>query len=144
MALVAGIALQQLADARQQSNELAAMLTAQREAISLLSSSATEVLTMSATEDGEGIGGRVFLSGDGGQAAVLMNGLADTGKSIYTLWLIDGGVEEPVTDFGPDESGLAVLSIPKVEADTTIAVTLEPRAGNQKPEGPVLAVAFAA
>lgn len=142
---VVGFGAQQLLEQNQRVQQQEELLAAQREALSLLSSGETSVLTMNPTEEAGAVTGRVFVSSESGRAAVLMSGLSEpSGDSIYTLWLIEDGKEQPVTDFGPDRSGLAVLSVEQVDSDATLAVTLEPRPGNTSPQGPILAVAYRA
>lgn len=143
--VVVGLGAQQFLEQNQRVQQQEELLAAQREALNLLSAGETSVLTMNPTEEAGGVTGRVFVSSESGRAAVLMSGLSEpSGDSIYTLWLIDDGKEEPVADFGPDQSGLAVLSVEQVDSDATLAVTLEPRPGNTSPQGPILAVAYRA
>ncbi|MEX2587902.1 MAG: anti-sigma factor [Actinomycetota bacterium] len=143
--MVIGLGAQQLVEQNQKVQQQEALLAAQREALDLLSSGETSVLTMNPTEEAGTVTGQVFVSRESGRAAVLMNGLNEPdGDSIYTLWLIENGNEEPVVDFGPDQSGLAVLSVDQVDSDVTLAVTLEPQRGNTSPQGPILAVAYRA
>lgn len=143
--VVLGFGAQQLVEQNQKVQQQEELLSAQREALDLISSGETSVLTMSPTEDADGVTGRVFVSNDSGRAAVLLSGLSEpSGDSIYTLWLIDNGNEEPVEDFEPDRSGLALLSVDQVDSDMTLAVTLEPQPGNTSPQGPVLATAYKA
>ncbi|MBW3590849.1 MAG: anti-sigma factor [Actinobacteria bacterium] len=143
--VVIGFGAQQLMEQNQRVQQQEELLSAQREALDLIGSGETSVLTMNPTQDSDGVTGRVFVSSDSGRAAVLLSGLTEpSGDSIYTLWMIRDGNEEPVADFGPDRSGLAVLSVDDVKSDTTLAITLEPQPGNTSPQGPVLATAYKA
>lgn len=120
------------------------VIAQQRQALSVISSPSSVVLTMSATDHAPGVNGKVFISDQEQAAAVVLSGFEDPGREVYTLWLIADGNRRPVTDFVP-EDGLALIPVPsQVGSDATLAVTREPRPGNTSPRGPVMLAAYRA
>jgi len=81
--------------------------------------------------------GVLYLSPDGATAGLVARGLAAPGSKVYQLWLISDNEPSPVVAFRPNGSGLALVSIhAKLGGMQGMAVTLENRAGNKKPQGP--------
>lgn len=120
------------------------VIAQQRQALNIISSPASVVLTMSATDHAPGVNGKVFISDSENAAAVVVSGFDDPGPEVYTLWLIADGSRRPVTDFVP-EDGLAMIPVPsRVGSDATLAITREPRPGNTSPQGPVMLAAYRA
>jgi hypothetical protein len=81
--------------------------------------------------------------GADGTAKVAMRGMAPTtGTEVYTAWSIAEGAD-PVAmgDFSVGADGVAVATAhaPVAAPGLVMAITLEPNAGNQAPEGPVVA-----
>ena len=81
--------------------------------------------------------------GADGTVKLAVRGLpATSGSQVYTAWSIEG-TTAPVSmgDFtvGPDGVAIATVQAPNTEPGATIALTLEPNAGNQAPAGPVVA-----
>jgi hypothetical protein len=93
------------------------------------------------SEDGAASGFAVV--GADGTVRLAMKGLAPTtGSQVYTAWAIVGE-EAPVAlgDFtvGADGTATASGASPTTAAGATLALTLEPNAGNDAPQGPVVA-----
>ena len=83
------------------------------------------------------------MVGADGTVKLAVRGLpATSGSQVYTAWSIEG-TTAPVSmgDFtvGPDGVAIATVQAPNAEPGATIALTLEPNAGNQAPAGPVVA-----
>jgi anti-sigma factor RsiW len=81
--------------------------------------------------------------GADGTVKLAVRGLpATTGSQVYTAWSIEG-TTPPVSmgDFTVGADGVAITTVqaPNTEPGATIALTLEPNAGNQAPAGPVVA-----
>ncbi len=81
--------------------------------------------------------------GADGTVKLAVRGLpATTGSQVYTAWSIEG-TTAPVSmgDFTVGADGVAITTVqaPNTEPGATIALTLEPNAGNQAPAGPVVA-----
>lgn len=84
-----------------------------------------------------GASGRVVATGHG-QAVLVADGLSNPGGKIYQAWLITRTHVSPLVAFRPDRSGDVVVSfsVGQGSGPASIAVTLEPRAGDQAPQGP--------
>jgi hypothetical protein len=123
-------------------NQQEIVVAQQRDALEIIGSPSSVEVPMTATANGQGTEGKVFVSGEEDAAAVLVRGLDDPGDEVYTLWLIEeGGDPEPVEDFLPD-GAVTVLKVDQpVDGDATLAITREPRRGNTAPEGPILLAA---
>jgi anti-sigma-K factor RskA len=89
------------------------------------------------TTGGASASGRVVATGHG-RAVLVAAGLANPGDRIYQAWLITGAHVSPLVAFRPDRSGDVVVafSVGSGAGPASIAVTLEPRAGDQTPQGP--------
>jgi hypothetical protein len=93
------------------------------------------------SEDGT-VSGFAVVGADG-TVRMTMKGLpATTGSQVYTTWAIVGD-EAPVAlgDFtvGADGVATATATSPATAPGATLALTLEPNAGNTAPQGPVVA-----
>jgi len=93
------------------------------------------------SEDGT-VSGFAVVGADG-TVRMTMKGLpATTGSQVYTTWAIVGD-EAPVAlgDFtvGADGVATATVTSPTTAPGATLALTLEPNAGNTAPQGPVVA-----
>jgi len=93
------------------------------------------------SEDGT-VSGFAVVGADG-TVRMTMKGLpATTGSQVYTTWAIVGA-EAPVAlgDFtvGADGVATATVTSPTTAPGATLALTLEPNAGNTAPQGPVVA-----
>ena len=93
------------------------------------------------SEDGT-VSGFAVVGADG-TVRMTMKGLpATTGSQVYTTWAIVGD-EAPVAlgDFtvGADGVSTATATSPATAPGATLALTLEPTAGNTAPQGPVVA-----
>jgi hypothetical protein len=93
------------------------------------------------SEDGT-VSGFAVVGADG-TVRMTMEGLPPTtGSQVYTTWAIVGE-EAPVAlgDFtvGADGLATATATSPATAPGATLALTLEPNAGNTSPEGPVVA-----
>lgn len=123
-------------------NQQEIVVAQQRDALNIIGSPSSVEVPMTATANGPGTEGKVFVSGQEDAAAVLVRGLDDPGDGVYTLWLIEeGDAPEPVEDFLP-EGAVTVLKVDQpVGEEATLAITREPRRGNTEPEGPILLAA---
>lgn len=142
--LAGGLTIQRIANQDSRLTEQQTIIARQRAALDLISNPDAIVLAMG-PQDGAGGHGRVFVSREDGSAAVVVAGLNPlAGDEIYTLWLIDEGDPQAVTDFVP-EDGVAVLPVEgPVDAGATLAVTHEPNPGNTSPQGPVITASIRA
>lgn len=143
--VIGGIGVQRINERDERLTEQQIVIGRQREALDVISSPDSIVLTMSPTEELPGVHGKAFVSDQDESAAVVVAGLsAPGGDDVYTLWLIAGDDPVPVTDFVP-EDGLALLPVDRaVGSDATLAVTHEPNPGNSSPQGPVVMAAYRA
>jgi hypothetical protein len=139
--VAASVVLQQLNQRTDRLNQQEIVVARQQEALDIISSDSSVELPMTATEDGPGTEGKVFVNDDQDAAAVLVRGLADPGDGVYTLWLIAEGDPEPVEDFVPDDAVTVIKVDRPVDSEATLAVTREPSRGNTSPRGPVLIAA---
>jgi len=115
------------------------LIAEQRQAFAVASSPAVDIVSMSSTSNARGARGQIFLPGTSDSAAIIMTGLKDPGKNIYELWLIKGGVPQPVRSFTPDAAGIAVVYMNQtVGSGEGMAVTLENRPDRTAPEGPAI------
>ena len=73
------------------------------------------------------------------QAVLVAAGLPKpSGSQVYEVWLITNNHPAPLAGFQPDPSGLTLVAMPPgpMPASPKVAVTLEPRANDQTPQGP--------
>lgn len=134
--LVGGVVVRQLDNPARTADQQ--LVVAQREALEIIGSPASEIVPMNATVDFGGAYGKAFVSADKGKAAVVVSGLEEPGDDVYTLWLIAGGDPRPVADFVPDDGMRTILVDTPVGSEETLAVTREPNPGNSTPQGPVI------
>lgn len=104
----------------------------------------TAVLAEQPNQHGSGI---AAISADGSVVLALHDLQATSGSQSYTAWVIVGSAAPiNVGDFSVDASGTrAFTTKPAATPEgATIAVTLEPNAGNSAPKGPIVSAGQAA
>lgn len=103
----------------------------------------TVVLAAAPGKQGAGIG---VVAADGSVTLALRDLPATSGSQVYTAWVIVGETPTAVGDFSVDATGIRGLTTKPTTtpAGATIAVTLEPNAGNTAPKGEVIAAGVAA
>ncbi len=139
--VIGGVVLQQLNERTDQLSRQEIVVAQQRDALNIIGSPSSVELPMTATGDGRGAEGKVFISDEQDAAAVLVRGLSDPGDDVYTLWLIAEGDPEPVEDFVPENAVTVIKVDQPVGSEDTLAVTREPNRGNTSPKGPILIAA---
>lgn len=81
---------------------------------------------------------RIYVAPDQRSARLVATGLADPGTAVYQLWVIVAGRPIPLDPFRPDARGIALVRVRGHLAGGTFAVSLEPKAGNRAPAGPIV------
>lgn len=95
------------------------------------------VVSLTATGAGSA-SGRLHVAPDQRHARLVAGGLADPGTAVYQLWVIVGGKPMPLDPFRPDARGVALVRVYGHLAGGTFAISLEPKAGNRAPVGPIV------
>lgn len=112
-------------------------LAAQARFFQSLASPLASAVPLTGAGNAANASGVLYLSPDGRTAGLVARGLAAPGRKVYQLWLIADNQPSPVVAFRPDATGLALVSVhAKLGGMQGMAVTLENRAGNSKPQGP--------
>lgn len=143
--VVGGLVVRQFGDQGARVSQQEILLARQQEALSIISSPDSVVLPMSSSEEFPQAYGKAFVSDEDGRAAVIVSGLSDPDDDdVYTLWLIAEGQRRPITDFDVKEGAQTILVDRPVGSDATLAVTREPNAGNESPQGPVVVQTYRA
>jgi Anti-sigma-K factor rskA/Putative zinc-finger len=104
----------------------------------------TVVLAAQKDQHGQGIGA---VRPDGSIVMAMQDLPATTGSQVYTAWVIVGSnAPVPVGDFqaGPGGTGAFTTRPATTPPGATIALTLEAKAGNSAPEGPIVSAGVAA
>ncbi|OXT15438.1 hypothetical protein B9K06_20880 [Bacillus sp. OG2] len=108
---------------------------------------AEEKISSIALQPGENFDGNAeaYLIQESNGLKVIVNaeGLEQTeGEQVYQVWLIHGGNPVPAGSFVPDSTSKGTAFYQAADSSSenwdTIAVTLEPRAGNSLPEGQIV------
>ena len=118
-------------------NTTSSEVARQRALIAALANPHATSVALVSTSGGAAASGRVVATGHG-QAVLVADGLPNPGNRIYQAWLITGTHVSPLVAFRPDGAGdvVAPFSVGPGGNPASIAVTLEPRAGDQTPQGP--------
>lgn len=121
----------------QQLHQRNSTLATQGQIFQALASPLATAVPLTGTGSGVNASAELYVSGDKHTAGLVARGLSDPGKNVYQLWLIVNNVPAPVQAFRPTASGLALLQI-KTDLSNMqgMAVTVEAKAGNPKPQGP--------
>ncbi|HYN99168.1 MAG TPA: anti-sigma factor [Actinomycetota bacterium] len=136
--LVGGLVVRQLAGPDPGASQQEILLAQREEALSIISSPSSSVIPMSSTDEAPDAYGKVFVSGDDERAAVLLSGLSDPEDDVYTLWVIQGGTPERISDFDVRGGAQTILVDRPLDESASLAVTREPNPGNTSPEGPIV------
>lgn len=111
----------------------------QRKLLALVSSPSVQAVPLTSATGSLGATGQVFVDSAREVSGMVVTGLSDPGDRVYALWLIEGDKPKLIENFSPDDSGGAVMFLStKVGREQPVAVTLEPRPGTAKPQGPVV------
>lgn len=109
------------------------------EVVALLASPSVYSVPMQATEEAPRASAQIFVVDDTEGAAVLVNGLHDPGRGVYTLWMSVDGKPVALTSFEPDDNGKAVIYVSRdLAAMEEMTVTLEESASAKTPKGPLI------
>ena len=101
------------------------------------------ILASASGKQGSGI---AAVASDGSVTLAMRDLPATTGGQVYTAWVINGETPTSLGDFHVDSSGVRGFTTRPgpTPAGATIALTLEPNAGNTAPKGEVIAAGIAA
>jgi hypothetical protein len=112
-------------------------LAAQAQLFQALASPFATAVPLTGTGSGVNASAELYVSEDKHTAGLVARGLSNPGKKVYQLWLIVNNVPAPVQAFRPDSSGVALVQIRTDLSNMQgMAVTVEAKAGNPKPQGP--------
>jgi hypothetical protein len=137
--IAGGLAGMQIGRQNAELREQRRLIAEQRRALDLAAADSAAIVPISFTGDFSSFEGKLVVAEDEGRAAVLLSRMSEPGDRVYTLWLLpEAGQPENLADFRPVDGRAFVNVEVEAGAQDDFAVTLEPRAGNASPAGPVV------